>query len=127
MIGPFIDRSIILTGQAAPPNLDGSESCDLFKSNGVGADPVHTKTQPPEDIGMKAKKKILTAAALSAFLALAGAVQAQDTGGDKTKTRNTSGKKATHYRRSHKGGKKGHRRHRKSKKGSSGPTTPPPK
>jgi len=36
---------------------------------------------------MKSKKKILTAATLSAFLALAGAVQAQNTGGDKNKMR----------------------------------------
>jgi hypothetical protein len=124
LIGPFIDRSTILTGQAAPSNLDASESCDQFKSNGVGVDAVQPKIQPPEDIGMKAKKKKLTAAMLSAFLALAGAVQAQDTGGDKTKIRNTSGKKSTHYRRSHKSGKKGHRRHRRK---SPGGTTPPPK
>jgi len=73
---------------------------------------------------MKAKKKILTAATLSAFLALAGAVQAQNTGGDKNKMRTASGKKATHYRR-HKSGKKAHRRHRRHQRGTT--TTPPPK
>ena len=74
---------------------------------------------------MKSKRKILTAATLSAFLALAGAVQAQNTGGDKNKMRTTSGKKATHYRRTHRSGKKSHRRHRRSKH--PGGTTPPPK
>jgi hypothetical protein len=74
---------------------------------------------------MKAKKRILTAATLSAFLALAGAVQAQDTGGDKNKIRTTSGKKSTHYRRGHRSGKKSHKH--KGKKGSGGTTTPPPK
>jgi len=74
---------------------------------------------------MKAKKKMLTAATLSAFLALAGAVQAQNTGGDKNKNRirTASGKKATHYRRGHRSGKKSHRRHRRK----TGGTTPPPK
>lgn len=76
---------------------------------------------------MKAKKKILTAATLSAFLALAGAVQAQNTGGDKTKhkTRTASGKKATRYKRGHRSGKKSHKRHKRTKH--TGGTTPPPK
>ena len=78
-----------------------------------------------EDTGMKAKKKMLTAATLSAFLALAGAVQAQNTGGDKNRIR-ASGKKATHYRRVHRSGKKSHKRHRRSNRKSGG-TTPPPK
>jgi hypothetical protein len=82
---------------------------------------------------MKAKRKILTAATLSAFLALAGAIQAQDTGGS-TDRNNTTGKKPgkiTHAhkggKKGHKGGKKGHKGGRKHKKGSSGTTTPPPK
>jgi hypothetical protein len=82
---------------------------------------------------MKAIRKRLTAATLSAFLALAGAIQAQDTGGS-TDRNNSTGKKPgkishTHRRRKkgHKGGKKGHKGGRKSKKGSSGTTTPPPK
>jgi hypothetical protein len=70
---------------------------------------------------MKAKRKKLTAATLSAFLALAGAIQAQDTGGDKVKT----GKKATKVR-SHKGGH--NRRFRRSgKKSGSTVNTPAPK
>jgi len=61
---------------------------------------------------MKAKKKILTAATLGAFLALAGAVQAHGTAGDKGKTmvKHTS-KKASNRR--HRSGKKSHRRHRR--------------
>jgi hypothetical protein len=74
---------------------------------------------------MKAKKRRLTAATLSAFLALAGAVQAQNTGGDNA----TSGKKATKIHKYHRSGKKGHRsgkkghkhRHRSTSTG----TTPP--
>jgi hypothetical protein len=82
---------------------------------------------------MKAIRKRLTAATLSAFVALAGAIQAQDTGGS-TDRNNGTGKKPgkishTHRRgkKGHKGGKKGHKGGRKSKKGSSGTTTPPPK
>ena len=77
---------------------------------------------------MKAKKILLTAATLSAFLAFGGFIQAQNTGGDKarigkkpTKVRTyRSGKKGHRHRKGHKGGKK-------SKKGSGGSTTPPPK
>ena len=82
---------------------------------------------------MKAKKKKLTTAVLSAFLALAGAIQAQDTGGSTDRTGGTGKKpgKISHTHRSgtkgHKGGKKGHKGGRKHKKGSSGTTTPPPK
>ena len=81
---------------------------------------------------MKAKRKKLTAATLSAFLALAAAVQAQDTGGDKTTTGKKPGKVHSHTaykggKKGHKGGKKGHKGGKKSKKGSQTPTTPPPK
>jgi hypothetical protein len=80
---------------------------------------------------MKAKRKKLTAATLSAFLALAGAIQAQDTGGDKNvlDTGKKPGKVKSHAsgKKGHKGGKKGHRGGRKSKKGSTTTTTPPPK
>ena len=73
---------------------------------------------------MKAKKKILTAATLSAFLALAGAIQAQNTGGDKNRIRTASGKKATKTK-SYRSGKKGHQHRRKHKTRTT--TTPPPK
>ena len=84
---------------------------------------------------MKAKKRKLTAVTLSAFLVLAAAVQAQDTGGDKaTETGKKPGKIHTYTRKSHKsgkkghkGGKKGHKGGKKSKKGNSGTNAPPPK
>jgi len=82
---------------------------------------------------MKARRKKLTAATLSAFLALAGAIHAQDTGGSTDRTSGTGKKpgKITHShkggKKGHKGGKKGHKGRRKSKKGSTGETTPTPK
>lgn len=83
-----------------------------------------------EDSRMKAKRKVLTAATLSAFLSLAAAIQAQNTGGDKLDTGKKPGK-ITHAhkggKKGHKGGKKGHKGGRKHKKGNSGTTTPPPR
>jgi len=89
---------------------------------------------------MKAKRKRLTAATLSAFLALAGAIQAHDTGGSTDRT-NTTGKKPgkishTHRtgtkshkggKKGHKGGKKGHKGGRRHKKGSKGIAPPAPR
>jgi hypothetical protein len=81
---------------------------------------------------MKAKRKILTAVTISAFLALGGAVHAQDTGGSTDRT-NTTGKKPGKITKAHKGGKKGHKGGKKGHKGgkkatkSTTPSTPPPK
>jgi hypothetical protein len=72
---------------------------------------------------MKAKKKILTAATLSAFLALAGAVQAHNTSGDKGAARTYTGKKGHRHARSG----KAHKLRRRRKRNSGGTTTPPPK
>jgi hypothetical protein len=100
----------------------------------------NSKTTIIEDRGMKAIKRQLTAATLSAFLALAGVIQAQDTGGSTDRTSGTGKKpgKITHShkggkkghkggKKGHKGGKKGHKGHRKSRKQGQGATTPPPK
>jgi len=82
---------------------------------------------------MRAKKRILTAATLSAFLGLAGAIQAQNTGGDKAlETGKKPGKIHAHRghkggKRGHKGGKKGHKGGRKHKKGSPAIAPPAPR
>jgi hypothetical protein len=78
----------------------------------------------PEDSVMKAKRKKLTAATLSAFLALAGAIQARSTGGDKNVF--DAGKKPGKVR-TYKGGKKGHKGRRKSRKGGGDAKDPAPK
>ena len=73
---------------------------------------------------MKAKRRKLTAATLSAFLSLAGAAVGQTGGGSSgNQFTSTSGKKG------HKGGKKGHKGGKKGHKGGkkSTRTTPPPK
>ena len=69
---------------------------------------------------MKAKRRMLTAATLSAFLSLAGVTQAQVGG---TRNGRGAGGKNWHTRH-HRSGKKGHKSRRHTRSGS---TTPPPK
>ena len=71
---------------------------------------------------MKAKRRILAAATLSAFLSLAGSAQAQNPG-----NRNGRGAGGKNWHTRHhtsKGGKKGHKGRKHSHSRS---TTPPPK
>jgi hypothetical protein len=71
---------------------------------------------------MKAKRRRLTAATLSAFLSLAGVAQAQVPG---TRNGRGAGGKNWHTRH-HLSGKKGHKSHKRHSR-RNGHTTPPPK